>query len=135
MLWFGYADTRMKFQDEAPLTHIHFQYTEMVNWLISTNYSAGWSTYDVEGMRSPILHFKKSMWCLFGPNCKPGRNTFNFHLLDYRVSDLDRFKKIIKLCEAGGGPTEGGLCFQMHAIGAIFWRNSHSPPHLLCQGV
>lgn len=72
----------MGLQDEAPLNHIHVQYTDMVNWVMS-NYSAEWSIDHVEEMMSYIRKFKKYVCRLFGPHCEQGRHILELHLFEH----------------------------------------------------
>lgn len=56
-----YADTWMRIQDDKPFTKIHFQYTDITNYLISDNYSNDWSTDDVEKLCSLVYNLNKAI--------------------------------------------------------------------------
>lgn len=88
---FAYVDSWLGYSEEAPLTKIHVLYTDLVNRLMSDNYSNGWSDAELQDLRSTVLTFKKQVWSLFGPHCDRGLNTLKFHLLDHLVDDLQRF--------------------------------------------
>lgn len=91
---FGYVGTWLGYYEDASLTRVHVMYTDLVNRVMSDNNSNGWSTEDLEELRSTVLLFKKQVWALFGPHCDRGLNTLKFHLLDHLVDDLQRFGTI-----------------------------------------
>lgn len=51
----------MRIQDDKPFTKIHFQYTDITNYLISDNYSNDWSTDDVEQLCSLVYNLNKAI--------------------------------------------------------------------------
>lgn len=93
---FGFDDTRMGFQEDSPLKHIHVLYTGTVNGLISNNYSGGWFADDVDAMRSSVWECKTNIWPLFGLHCENGLKYLKFHL-DHLVDDLNRFGSVFVL--------------------------------------
>lgn len=96
----AYVDTWTGFQDDAPLTKLHVQYTELTNRLMTDNFHNGWSSSDLDNIRVSISTFKHAFWTLFGPHCSHGLNTLKFHLLDHLVDDLERFGSIHVLSES-----------------------------------
>lgn len=86
-MWKGY-------EDDAPLTKINVQYTELTNRLMSYIQSKQLSSDYLAGMRSSVYHFKKAVSPLFCLYCDRGLNTLKFHrpyhLLDY----LERFSTV-----------------------------------------
>ena len=91
---FGYVDSWLGYAEDAPLTKIHVMYTDLVNRLMSNNNGNGWSTGELQDLRSAVHLFKEHVWTLFGPHCDRGLNTLKFHLLDHLVDDLERFGTI-----------------------------------------
>jgi len=71
--------------------------TEIVNQLLSNNYSTGCSTRKMEELMVSIHTFKSAVWRLFGPHCENGLNTLKFHLLDHLVDELARFGTVLVL--------------------------------------
>lgn len=47
-----FADTFLRLQDDAPFTDINLLYTSLLNKLLSNNYSKGWSTKNLDNMKS-----------------------------------------------------------------------------------
>lgn len=68
---FGYADTWMGFEDNAPLSKINVQNTERSNRMMSEKHSKGWSTKDLDDMRNSVSTFKKAVWDLFWSSLWP----------------------------------------------------------------